>query len=120
MPWGKDVPEELFLNETCCRTRTWTRNATRGRKEFYEQCLPMVKDCKTPTEAVQKLNAELFKKLKLGYSTQRKAPNQSPKESIELGKASCTGLSIVLSDAARAVCIPARLVGTPAVGGQAR
>jgi len=29
------------------------------------------------------------------------------------GKASCTGLSIVLSDACRAVCVPARLVGTP-------
>jgi hypothetical protein len=60
-----------------------------------------------------KLNSQLFAKLKLGYSTQRRAPNQGPKESIELGKASCTGLSIVLSDACRAVCIPARLVGTP-------
>lgn len=70
------------------------------RKEFYELCLPLVKDCKTPTEAVQVFNRELFKKLKLGYSTQRKAPNQSPKESIAQGKASCTGPSIVLSDAA--------------------
>src|SRR5262249_25395969 len=35
------------------------------------------------------------------------------KESMAQGKASCTGLSIVLSDACRAVCIPARLVGTP-------
>ena len=41
------------------------------------------------------------------------AANQSPKESIEQGKASCTGLSIVLADACRAVCVPARLVGTP-------
>lgn len=46
-------------------------------------------------------------------ATQRKLPNQSPKESIEQGKASCTGLSIVLSDACRAVCVPARVVGTP-------
>jgi predicted peptidase len=112
VPWGKDVPEELFLNDVLPYANVDEKRDA-WRKEFYELCLPLVKDCKTPTEAVQKLNAELFKKLKLGYSTQRKAANQSPKESIESGKASCTGLSIVLSDAARAVCIPARLVGTP-------
>lgn len=111
-PWGKDIPEELFLNDVLPYANVDEKRDP-WRKEFYEMCMPMVKDCKTPTEAVQKLNAELFKKLKLGYSTQRKAPNQSPKESIEQGKASCTGLSIVLSDASRAIGIPARLVGTP-------
>ena len=40
-------------------------------------------------------------------------PNQSPKESIEQGLASCTGLSIVLIDACRSVGVPTRLVGTP-------
>jgi hypothetical protein len=112
VPWGKDVPEELFLNDVLPYANVDEKRDA-WRKDFYELCLPMVRDCKTPTEAVQVLNKELFKKLKLGYSTQRKAANQSPKESIETGKASCTGLSIVLSDAARAVCIPARLVGTP-------
>lgn len=112
LPWGKDIPEDLFLNDVLPYANVDEKRDA-WRKEFYELCLPMVKDCKNPTEAVQKLNKELFKKLKLGYSTERKAPNQSPKESIESGKASCTGLSIVLSDAARAVCIPARLVGTP-------
>lgn len=111
-PWGKDVPEELFLNDVLPYANV-DEKRDEWRKGFYELCMPMVKDCKTPTDAVQVLNAELFKKLNLGYSTQRKAPNQSPKESIEQGKASCTGLSIVLSDACRAVGIPARLVGTP-------
>ncbi len=32
---------------------------------------------------------------------------------MELGKASCTGLSILLSDACRSVAVPARLAGTP-------
>ncbi len=111
-PWGKAIPEDIFLNDVLPYANVDEKRDA-WRKEFYELCMPMVKDCKTPTEAVQKLNGELFKKLKLGYSTQRKLPNQSPKESIEQGKASCTGLSIVLSDAARAVGIPARLVGTP-------
>jgi hypothetical protein len=112
VPWGKGIPEELFLNDVLPYANVDEKRDP-WRQQFYDLCMPLVKDCKTPTEAVQKLNAELFKTLKLGYSTQRKAANQSPKESIEQGKASCTGLSIVLSDAARAVCIPARLVGTP-------
>ncbi len=112
MPWGKDIPESLFFNDVLPYANVDEKRDA-WRQEFYDLCMPLVKDCKTPVEAVQVLNKELFKKLKLGYSTKRRAPNQSPKESIEQGKASCTGLSIVLSDAARAVCIPARLVGTP-------
>lgn len=112
VPWGKDIPEAIFLNHVLPYANV-DEKRDEWRKEFFDLCLPLVIDCKTPSEAAQKLNRELFKKLNLGYSTQRKAPNQSPKESIEQGKASCTGLSIVLSDACRSVCVPARLVGTP-------
>ena len=112
VPWGKDIPEELFLNHVLPYANV-DESRDPWRKEFMEMCLPMVKDCKTPAEAAQKLNSELYKKVKVGYSTQRKKANQSPKESMEQGKASCTGLSIILSDACRSVCIPARLVGTP-------
>jgi hypothetical protein len=110
VPWGKDIPEEIFLNDVLPYANVDEKRED-WRKEFYDLCMPIVKDCKTPAEAAQKLNTVLFKQLKLKYSTERKAPNQSPRESIEQGKASCTGLSIVLSDACRAVCVPARLVG---------
>jgi hypothetical protein len=112
VPWGKDIPEAIFLNDVLPYANV-DEQRDAWRQEFHDLCMPLVKDCKTPSEAAQKLNSELFKQLKLGYSTQRKAPNQSPKESIEQGKASCTGLSIVLSDACRSICVPARLVGTP-------
>lgn len=112
VPWGKDIPEEIFLNDVLPYANVDEKRDA-WRKEFYDLCMPLVKECKNPSEVAQKLNKELFPLLKLGYSTQRKAPNQSPKESIEQGKASCTGLSIVLSDACRAVSVPARLVGTP-------
>ena len=111
-PWSKLVSEELFLNEvlpyaSILETREpW-------RKEMMALCFPMVKDCQTITEAAQTLNASLFTKLKVGYSTQRRRPDQSPSESIASGKASCTGLSILLIDACRSVGIPARLVGIP-------
>lgn len=111
-PWGKSIPAELFLNDVLPYAHV---DETRDpwRKEFFDLCMPMVKDCKTPEEAARKLNAELYGKLKVKYSTKRRAPNQSAKETLETGLASCTGLSIVLADACRAVCIPARLVGTP-------
>lgn len=112
MPWGKDVPEELFFNDVLPYANVDERR-DEWRKEFFDLCAPLVKDCKTPTDAVMKLNGELFKTVKVGYSTQRKKPNQSPAESMESGKASCTGLSIILVDACRSVGIPARVVGTP-------
>jgi hypothetical protein len=111
-PWGKEIPEELFFNNVLAYANLDEKRDP-WRKEFYELCMPIIKSCKTPTEATQKLNSELFKVLKLKYAPQRRAPNLSPKESIAQGNASCTGLSIVLSDACRAVCIPTRIVGTP-------
>ena len=112
VPWGKDIPEDIFLNDVLPYANVDERRDA-WRKDFYELCLPVAKGCKTPGEAAHKLNGFVFNKLNVKYSTQRKAPNQSPKESIEQGKASCTGLSIILADACRAVCVPARLVGTP-------
>jgi transglutaminase-like putative cysteine protease len=72
-----------------------------------------VRNCKTATEAAQALNKELFKRLKVHYNLARKRNNQSPKESIEQGKATCTGLAIILVDACRAVGVPARVTGVP-------
>jgi hypothetical protein len=110
--WGKQVPEEIFLNDILAYANV-DESRDPWRKDMYDLCMPLVKDCKTPSEAAQKLNSTVFAKLKVKYSTKRKLPNQSPKESIEQGLASCTGLSIVLSDACRSVCVPARLAGTP-------
>jgi hypothetical protein len=112
LPWGKDIPDELFLNNVLPYANV---DETRDpwRKELYDLCLPMVKDCKTPADAAQLLNRELFPKLKVKYSTQRRQANAGPKLTMESGLASCTGLSILLSDACRAVCVPTRVVGTP-------
>jgi hypothetical protein len=112
VPWGKDIPEDIFLNDVLPYANV-DETREQWRKDFYERCLPIVKECKAPGEAAQKLNGNLFKTLNVKYSTERKAANQSPSESIAQGKASCTGLSIILCDACRAVCVPARIVGTP-------
>ncbi len=110
--WGKQIPEDVFFNNVLPYANV-DESRDPWRKDLYELCLPIVKDCKTPTEAAMKLNATVFTKLKVRYSTQRKQANQSPKESIEQGLASCTGLSILLSDACRSVAVPTRIAGTP-------
>ena len=110
-PWGKDIPEGIFFNNVLAYANVDEKRDP-WRKELYELCMPIVKDCKTPSEAVQKINTELFPILKLRYAPQKRDPNLSPKEAMAQGTASCTGLSIVLSDACRSVCVPARLAGT--------
>src|SRR5205085_2167559 len=78
-----------------------------------DKFLAIVKNCKSPAEAAMALNKQVFPKLNVKYHpTKRPKPDQSPYESTAAGYASCTGLSIMLADACRAFCIPARAVGT--------
>ena len=110
--WAKEVPEPIFLNDVLPYA-VFDEKRDPWRKEFYEKARALVKGAKTATEAAQALNRQLFNLVKVHYNTGRKRPNQSPKESMELGMATCTGLSIILVDACRSIGIPARAVGTP-------
>lgn len=111
-PWAQAVPEEIFLNDVLpYAVFDETREAWRA--DYLEKARPLVKDAKTASEAVQALNRGFFNIVNVHYNTGRKRPNQSPSESAKLGMATCTGLSIILVDACRAVGIPARAVGTP-------
>ena len=111
-PWAKGVPEDLFLNDVLPYA-VFDESRDPWRPALLELGREIVAQASTASEAVQALNRELFNRIKVHYNTGRKRPNQSPKESIELGMATCTGLSIILVDACRAVGIPARAVGTP-------
>ena len=111
-PWAAKVPEDIFLNDVLPYA-VLDEPRDPWRADFLEKATPMVKDAKTATEAVQILNRDFFKLINTHYHKKRKRPNQSPRESIEQGKATCTGLSIILVDVCRAIGIPARAVGTP-------
>jgi hypothetical protein len=110
--WQSQVPEDVFLNNVLPYCVV---NEARDpwRKEFMERFAPLVKDCQTPGEAAAVLNGEIFGIVQVKYSTKRPKPDQSPAESMKAGLASCSGLSILLIDACRALGIPARFVGTP-------
>lgn len=111
-PWAKEVPGEIFLNDILPYA-VFDEPRDPWRADFLAKATALVKDAKTASEAAQILNRDFFKLINTHYHTERKRTNQSPKESIEQGRATCTGLSIILVDACRAVGIPARAVGTP-------
>lgn len=111
-PWAKEVPEDVFFNDVLPYA-VFDEPRDPWRAEFMQLAKPIVHESKSASEAAQSLNREFFNKINVHYNTGRKRTNQSPKESIEQGKATCTGLSIILVDACRSVGIPARAVGIP-------
>jgi hypothetical protein len=113
VPWGGELPDELFLNDVLPYAGINERRDD-WRQDFYDRFLPIAKKCKTPGEAALLLNKEVFRQFDVQYSaTKRPKPDQSPYESAQAKFASCTGLSVLAVDAFRAVSIPARLAGTP-------
>lgn len=110
-PWHSEVPNDVFLDAILPYASVDERRDA-WRKDFRERFLPLVADAKTAGEAATKLNRTIFELVNVRYSTKRKKAQQSPYESMESGLASCSGLSILLIDACRAVGVPARFVGT--------
>ena len=110
--WKHSIPKEIFLNNVLPYANINERRDT-WRKDFNERFAPLTDGATSPALAAARINQKLFPLIKVKYSTQRPKADQSPYESMKSGTASCTGLSILLIDACRAVGIPARFVGTP-------
>ncbi len=111
-PWAKKVPEEIFFNDILPYAALNERRDN-WRKDFYNRFSKHVKDATTMEQAIKAVNAVIKDELKVEYNTKRKKPDQSPYESMDIHMASCTGLSILLNDAFRAVGIPSRVAGIP-------
>lgn len=109
--WCKELPDSIFFNEVLPYHNV-TETRDNWRKMFYERFSPYVKDCATLKEAVYAVNKNVRDELLVDYNTKRRASDQGPFESMESKMASCTGLTILLNDAFRAVGIPARFAGT--------
>lgn len=111
-PWAKDVPEDIFLNDVLPYAVLNERRDD-WREDFFNRFSKHVKGAKTQLDAIWAVNKAIVGEVKVEYNTKRKKPDQSPYESMEIKMASCTGLSILLNDAFRAVGIPSRVVGIP-------
>ena len=109
--WAKQLPEDVYLHDVLpYHVVDEVRDS--WRKELYEMFSPAVDTCRTMYDAVCAVNANIPRLTGVDYNTNREKTNQSPRESMRQGMASCTGLAILLVDAYRAVGIPARFAGT--------
>lgn len=112
-PWSKRYPKELFFDHVLPYANVNERRDP-WRGDFRRRFKGVVGKDSTPSGVMARLNVDVFKTFGVSYHpTRRPKPDQSPDESIKAGYASCTGLSIMLIDACRAVGVPARFVGTP-------
>lgn len=111
--WGK-VPDAVFF-EDVLPYRIATETVTGWRQTFHSRWWPKTRNFSTRRAAVRFLNRAVFTAMNVSYKKDYPGhvPDQDPSRSQELGHASCTGLSIILASACRAVGIPARLVMTP-------
>ena len=81
------------------------------RGDFRRRFLPLVENATNAYDAAVTLDRTIWDMVGVHYDTRRDKARQSPAHSMRIGMASCTGISIILIDACRAVGIPARLVG---------
>ena len=109
--WAKRLPEDVYLYDVL-PYHVVDEARDSWRKELYEMFAPAVDTCTTMYDAVCAVNANIPRLTGVDYNTKREKTNQSPRESMRQGMASCTGLAILLVDAYRAVGIPARFAGT--------
>lgn len=110
--WCRNLPDSIFLNEVLPYF-SLDEKRDNWREDFYQKFAPLVEDCMTVYEAIDKVNKNIKSVLNVEYNTKRSIVNISPFQAIEENMATCTGLSFLLVDAFRSVGIPARLVGTP-------
>ena len=109
-PWRDQLTDEIF-REYILPYSSIGEDVDDWRPLFREKFWPLVKSCRTTTEAVQIINSKIWNMLDVHYSTKRDKADQSPFHSMRIHMASCTGLAIIQIDAYRACGIPARFTG---------
>lgn len=111
-PWARQVPDSIFFNDVLPYV-SMNERRDNWRKDFYERFGKYVVGCNDIRAAIDSVNKNIRNETEVDYNTKREKPDQSPYESISQKMASCSGLSILLTDAFRAVGIPSRIAGTP-------
>jgi transglutaminase-like putative cysteine protease len=108
--WARQIPRDVYLDAVLPHAAI-TEPRDFMRKEFMDKHMPIAKKAKSSGEAALQLNKKLFTDYKVVYNTMRLRTDQSSRETIAQGMATCTGLSIMLVEACRSIGIPARIAG---------
>lgn len=115
--WAAEVPWDIFCEHVlpyCCLNEP---RDTRWRPMLYDRCLPLVRDVSSPAEAALVLNSAIWDEFNVRYEANLSPMFLAPTQVIEHGRASCTGLSLLLVACCRAVGVPARVAGVLDWGG---
>lgn len=109
-PWSHEAPAPLRA-ESVTPDRVADELPCDWRPVLTPMAEQLVRDCGNAREAVLRLASELPRATGVFYSPERSKHNMNVREALEEKKVSCTGQSILLVCALRAVGIPARMVG---------
>ncbi len=109
--WCAELPDSIFFNEVLPYANiSETRDA--WRKDYFERFAKYADGQPTMVDAIFAIARKINKEVEVEYNTKRSKVDLSPLEAMKEHMATCTGLSIILTDAFRAVGIPSRLAGT--------
>ncbi|MCR8669147.1 transglutaminase-like domain-containing protein [Aestuariibaculum sp. M13] len=110
-PWCKTLPDSIFFNDVLPYTNV-AETRDPWRKDFYERFSKYVEYETNLKDAIFAIAKPINKEVNVEYNIKRSIVDSSPKEAMSENMATCTGLSIILTDAFRSVGIPSRLAGT--------
>ena len=109
--WCASLPDSIFLNEVLPYANI-SEVRDNWRPDFYERFAKYVDDKDNMVDALMAVARNIEKEVDVAYNTKRSRVDISPFQAMKEHMATCTGLSILLTDAYRAVGIPSRLAGT--------
>ena len=109
--WCKNLPDSIFFNEVLPYSNI-TEDRDPWRKEFYNRFSNYVKNCDNMADAIFAINNNIKEEVGVEYNVKRSRVDISPFQAMKECMATCTGLSILLTDAFRSVGLPSRLAGT--------
>jgi len=105
------LPDSVFLNEVLPYANI-SEDRDRWRPDFYERFSKYAKDKDNMVAALMDIAHNIPKEVDVEYNTKRSRVDISPLQAMKEHMATCSGLSILLTDAYRSVGIPSRLAGT--------
>ena len=109
--WCAALPDSVFFNEVLPYANI-SENRDAWRKNFYERFAKYTEGKENMVDALMEIARNIKDEVDVEYNTKRSCVDISPLQAMKENMATCTGLSILLTDAFRAVGIPSRLAGT--------
>ncbi len=109
--WCANLPDSIFLNEVLPYANI-SEDRDAWRKDFFNRFAKYADNEDNMVDAIMSIARNIKDEVDVEYNTKRSRVDISPFQAMKEHMATCTGLSILLTDAYRAVGIPSRLAGT--------